>query len=251
MIAAGIIPAGLEMMDQAAIQAVEPFVNAGYPTDAAGILLCESDGTHEEVARRDPRIEDIMTRSGAHIVRTSRATRPSACRFWAGRKAAFPAVGPAVARLLLHGRHHPAQAPRRSAARHRSDGKEIRPALRQRVPRRRRQPAPADPLRRQRSRPVAAHRGVRRRNPQALHRRRRHDHRRAWRRRRENRLDVRPVPDRGAGSLPCAEARVRRARSAQSGQGRADAAPLRRVRTHARAFRPARNSPSCPGSRHV
>ena len=51
VIAAGIIPAGMELMDQPATMAVEPFVNAGYPTDAAGILLCESDGTHEEVAQ--------------------------------------------------------------------------------------------------------------------------------------------------------------------------------------------------------
>jgi len=92
VIAAGIIPAGMELMDQAAIQAVEPFVNAGYPTDAAGILLCESDGTHEEVRDEIRRIEDIMTRSGAHIVRTSR-DEAERLKFWAGRKAAFPAVG--------------------------------------------------------------------------------------------------------------------------------------------------------------
>jgi len=92
VIAAGIIPAGMEMMDQPATLAVEPFVNAGYPTDAAGILLVESDGTHEEVADEIRRIEDIMTQSGAHIVRTSQS-EAERLKLWAGRKAAFPAVG--------------------------------------------------------------------------------------------------------------------------------------------------------------
>ncbi len=92
VIAAGIIPAGMEMMDQAATLAVEPFVNAGYPTDAAGILLVESDGTHEEVADEIRRIEDIMTQSGAHIVRSSQ-DESERLKLWAGRKAAFPAVG--------------------------------------------------------------------------------------------------------------------------------------------------------------
>lgn len=92
VIAAGIIPAGMEMMDQSATLAVEPFVNAGYPTDAAGILLCESDGTREEVADEIARIEKIMQDSGAHLVRVSR-DEAERLRFWAGRKAAFPAVG--------------------------------------------------------------------------------------------------------------------------------------------------------------
>ena len=92
VIAAGIIPAGMEMMDQAATLAVEPFVNAGYPTDAAGILLCESDGTREEVADEIARIEKIMQDSGAHLVRVS-GDETERLKFWAGRKAAFPAVG--------------------------------------------------------------------------------------------------------------------------------------------------------------
>ncbi|MBX3664934.1 MAG: FAD-binding protein [Burkholderiales bacterium] len=92
VIAAGIIPAGMEMMDQPATQAVEPFVNAGYPTDAAGLLLVESDGTREEVADEIARIEKIMQDSGAHLVRVSR-DEAERLKFWAGRKAAFPAVG--------------------------------------------------------------------------------------------------------------------------------------------------------------
>jgi glycolate oxidase len=92
VIAAGIIPAGLEMMDQAATLAVEHFVHAGYPTDVAGILLCESDGTAEEVDDEVRRVEGIMEASGAILIRVS-TSDAERLRFWAGRKAAFPAVG--------------------------------------------------------------------------------------------------------------------------------------------------------------
>jgi glycolate oxidase len=92
VIAAGIIPAGLELMDRPAIAAVEPFVNAGYPTDVEAILLCESDGTFEEVADEIERVQSIMQRAGAIECRISR-DEAERIRFWAGRKAAFPAVG--------------------------------------------------------------------------------------------------------------------------------------------------------------
>ena len=92
IIAAGIIPAGLEMMDQAATRAVEPFVNAGYPLDAAALLICESDGTDEEVAEEIARMQDVMQTSGATSISVSH-DEAERLRFWAGRKAAFPAVG--------------------------------------------------------------------------------------------------------------------------------------------------------------
>ena len=92
IIAAGIIPAGLEMMDKPAIHAVEPFVHAGYPLDAEAILLCESDGTPEEVADETGRMFEVMQRSGATDIRVSR-DEAERLKFWAGRKAAFPAVG--------------------------------------------------------------------------------------------------------------------------------------------------------------
>jgi glycolate oxidase len=92
VIAEGIIPAGLEMMDQAATAAVEDFVHAGYPTDVAGILLCESDGTAEEVDDEVERVQSIMEECGALLMRVSR-DEAERQRFWAGRKAAFPAVG--------------------------------------------------------------------------------------------------------------------------------------------------------------
>ena len=92
IIAAGIIPAGLEMMDKAATAAVEPFVKAGYDLNAAAILLCESDGTPEEVAEEIARVTAVLTTAGASEVRVSRS-EAERLRFWAGRKAAFPAVG--------------------------------------------------------------------------------------------------------------------------------------------------------------
>ena len=92
VIGAGIIPAGLEMMDKPAIAAVEPFVQAGYPLDAQAILLCESDGTVEEVEAQIERIAEIMRSVNAKEIRVSRDDAER-LRFWSGRKAAFPAVG--------------------------------------------------------------------------------------------------------------------------------------------------------------
>jgi glycolate oxidase len=92
IIAAGIIPAGLEMMDKPATAAVEPFVKAGYDLEAAAILLCESDGTPEEVAEEIARVIEVLTAAGARDIRVSQS-EAERLRFWAGRKAAFPAVG--------------------------------------------------------------------------------------------------------------------------------------------------------------
>ena len=92
VIGAGIIPAGMEMMDKITTGAVEEYVHAGYNVEAAAILLCESDGAEEEVAEEIGRINEIMRQSGATEVRTSR-DEAERIRFWAGRKAAFPAAG--------------------------------------------------------------------------------------------------------------------------------------------------------------
>jgi len=92
IIAAGIVPAGLEMMDRLAIRAAEDFVHAGYPTDAAAILLCELDGTGAEVESGIERVETILRGAGATSLRSSRDDADR-LRLWAGRKAAFPAVG--------------------------------------------------------------------------------------------------------------------------------------------------------------
>lgn len=92
IISAGIIPAGLEMMDKLAIQAAEDFVHAGYPTDAEAILLCELDGINAEVSEHVLRVREIVQNSGATEVRTARDEQER-MTFWKGRKAAFPAVG--------------------------------------------------------------------------------------------------------------------------------------------------------------
>jgi glycolate oxidase len=92
IIAAGIIPAGLEMMDKKATHAVEPYVNAGYDMKAEAILLCESDGTPEEVAEEIGRMKAVLEKSGASEIRVSQ-NEAERLKFWAGRKAAFPAVG--------------------------------------------------------------------------------------------------------------------------------------------------------------
>ena len=92
IIAAGIIPAGLEMMDKLTIGAVEPFVNAGYPLDAEAILLCEADGTPEEVAAEIAEVCALAEQCGATHVEVSQS-ESQRLKFWSGRKAAFPAAG--------------------------------------------------------------------------------------------------------------------------------------------------------------
>ncbi|HWW71973.1 MAG TPA: FAD-linked oxidase C-terminal domain-containing protein, partial [Duganella sp.] len=92
VIAAGIIPAGLEMMDRTSVRMVEPFVKAGYDTDAAAILLCESDGMPEEVEEEIERMSEVLRRAGASAIAVSR-DEAERMRFWSGRKNAFPAAG--------------------------------------------------------------------------------------------------------------------------------------------------------------
>ena len=92
VIAAGIIPAGLEMMDKRMTAAVEDYVHAGYDLDAAAILLCESDGTPEEVEEEIGRMTEVLRRCGASRLEVSR-DEAQRLKFWSGRKNAFPASG--------------------------------------------------------------------------------------------------------------------------------------------------------------
>ena len=92
LIAAGVIPAGLEMMDNPAIRAAEDFSEAGYPRDAAAILICEVDGTEAEVDRQIALTRSVFEIEGATEIQVS-ATEQERQRFWSGRKNAFPAVG--------------------------------------------------------------------------------------------------------------------------------------------------------------
>src|SRR5437868_6307349 len=92
VIAAGIIPAGMEMMDRPAIHAAEAFVQAGYPLEAQALLIVELDGPAGEVDELISRVEKIAREAGAQSCRIS-ASEAERERFWAGRKAAFPAIG--------------------------------------------------------------------------------------------------------------------------------------------------------------
>jgi len=92
IIAAGLVPAGLEMMDRLAVEAAEAFVHAGYPTNAAAILLCELDGVPDEVAADAALVTRLLVGHGATSVAEAEDAAEQA-RLWAGRKAAFPAVG--------------------------------------------------------------------------------------------------------------------------------------------------------------
>jgi len=92
IISAGIIPAGLELMDRLAIAAAEDFVHAGYPREAEAILLCELDGSEAEVEGQVERVATVLRKAGAATLRVS-ADAAECERLWLGRKAAFPAVG--------------------------------------------------------------------------------------------------------------------------------------------------------------
>ena len=92
IIGAGIVPAGLEMMDKLAIEVCEAFCGAGYPLDAAAILLCEVDGNAAEVAAQVEVVGASLKAAGATDIRLSR-DESERLRLWAGRKAAFPAFG--------------------------------------------------------------------------------------------------------------------------------------------------------------
>ncbi|MEN8174918.1 MAG: FAD-linked oxidase C-terminal domain-containing protein [Pseudomonadota bacterium] len=92
VISAGFTPAGLEMMDTLAVRAAEDFVHAGYPLDAKAVLLCELDGTSDEVAADARAMEALLRDQGATHVELAQEEQ-ARLRLWAGRKNAFPAVG--------------------------------------------------------------------------------------------------------------------------------------------------------------
>lgn len=92
IIAEGFLPAGLEMMDSLAIRAAEDFIKAGYPVEAEAILLCELDGTKQQVADEISQVKELLISQGAYEVRAARNEQERQI-MWAGRKAAFPAVG--------------------------------------------------------------------------------------------------------------------------------------------------------------
>ena len=92
IIGAGVIPGGLEMMDNLAIRAAEDFIKTGYPVNAAAILLCELDGAEADVIEDCDRVNELLRSAGATDIRVAK-DEAERQRFWAGRKNAFPAVG--------------------------------------------------------------------------------------------------------------------------------------------------------------
>ncbi len=135
IIAAGIIPAGMEMMDKKASGAVEPFVKAGYDLEAEAILLVESDGTPEEVAEEIEAIEQVLREAGCDPP-VGLGLRGGASQILVRPKERLSGGRPDFSRLLLHGRHHSAQGVGADAAGHCRHGEAIPVALHERVPRR-------------------------------------------------------------------------------------------------------------------
>ncbi|VFT05328.1 glycolate oxidase subunit GlcD [Pseudomonas aeruginosa] len=238
IIAAGIIPGGLEMMDNLSIRAAEDFIHTGYPVDAAAILLCELDGVEADVQDDCARVEAVLKAAGATDVRLA-CDEAERARFWAGRKNAFPAVG----RISPDYYCMDGTIPRRELPRvlngiaelseeyglrvanvfHAGDGN-MHPLILfdANVP---------GELERAEAiggkilelcvevgGSITGEHGVGAR---------------------ENQPDVRPVQQRRADPVPRGEGGLRPARPAQPRQEHPDTAPLRRVRRHARAPRPA------------
>ena len=213
IIGAGIIPGGMEMMDRPAIHAAEEFVHAGYPLDVEALLIVELDGPQAEVDHLIARVEAIAQRmprrdlQGVHLRGRSGccsgpAARPRSRRSDASRPTITAWTAPSRARGC-----------RRCCARMRELSEHYGLRGRQRVPRRRRQPASAHPLRRQQAGRARTHRGVRRRYPEALRGGRRRADRRARRRRREARPDAGDVHRGRSQPAAAAQMRLRRPRA--------------------------------------
>ncbi len=190
IIAAGIIPVAIEYMDRNAILITEDFAQAGYPRDAEAMLIIEVEGSQAECDAMLARIEAIAKDFRPTSLRVSRSEAVG--RDLEGPQVRLRRHGPHFG-LHLHGRHDPHRAARAGVGADRGDLRGPWPAGRQRVPRRRRQPAPADPVRHQHPRRVAEGGSGRRRDPEALRRSRWLSHRRARGRHREARPDELPV----------------------------------------------------------
>ncbi len=132
VIGAGIVPAGFEMMDRLTISAVEPFVHAGYPNDAAAILLCESDGTPEEVSEEIDAIQRLMAEPGRDTHRGIEQ-RNAATQVLVRPQSGFPRGRTHLSGLLLHRRHDPSACARSGAAAHRRAVAGVRSAVHERL----------------------------------------------------------------------------------------------------------------------
>jgi glycolate oxidase len=206
IIAAGIIPVAIEYMDREAILITEDFAQAGYPRDAEAMLIIEVEGSDAECDAMLARIEAIARDFRPTSLRVSRSEAESAA-IWKGRKSAFGATGRISDYICMDGTIPTGQLG--PVGMDRGDLRRSWAAGGQRVPCRRRQPAPADPVRHQQAGRAAEGRGRRRRDPQALRRGRRLPHRRARRRHREARADALPVHPGRPGAADAGEGGVR------------------------------------------
>ena len=237
IIGAGIIPGGMEMMDKPAIHATEEFVHAGYPLDVEALLIVELDGPAAEVDHLIERVEDDRARAATSTTLRVSNSEEERLLFWAGRKAAFPAVGrispdyycmdgtipraklPLVLKRIRELSEH--YGLRVANVFHAGDGN-LHPLILYDANK---------PGELEKTEEFGA------RDPQALRRGRRRAHRRARRRRREARPDAGDVLRDRPQPAAAAEMRLRRAGPAQPRQGVSEAAPLRRARPPARARR--------------
>ena len=148
----GVLPVAIEFMDRPCIRACEAFAHAGYP-DVEALLIVEVEGSEAEIAEQLGKIIEIAARHAPEVMRESRSAEESAL-IWKGRKAAFGAMGQIADYICLDGTIPVSRAALRAAPDRRAD-RGLRPRRRQRLPRRRRQHAPADPLRRLQARAIS------------------------------------------------------------------------------------------------
>ena len=237
IIAAGIVPAAIEMMDALAIEAAEAAVHCGYPEGASAVLLVELDGPATEVEAELATVRGICEAAGAREIRAADDPAQRA-GIWAGRKSAFAAVGRLSPAYIVQD----GVVPRTSlgdvlGADREAVGGDGHPG-RERLPRRRREPAPAGALQRRRARRGGTGGGGVRGHPRRVHRLRRVDHRRARRRARQVPLHAEDVQRRGPGHHAARPLRLRPRVAVQPGQGVPHPAAVRRGPRS-----PARSSP--------
>ena len=200
IIAAGIVPAALEMLDTLMIQAVEQAFRFGFPTDAGAVLIIEVDGLDAGLDREAQAISEIVQAHGGSVQKSiAWRTRkePEYVAIWKSRKSAFGAIGRLSPTLLHPGRRRPPDQAAAHPAAHHQGRRALQPPDRQRLPRRRRQHPPDPAVRRARRRPGPARPPGEPRDPRRVHRRRRQRHRRARHRRREDGVHAQAVLARG------------------------------------------------------
>ena len=145
VVAAGMLPGAMEIMDHLAIEAAEAAVHAGYPLEAGALLIVELEGEQAEVQADFVFLEKIIEASGPFEVRVAQ-DEADRMRIWKGRKSAFFGGGALEPGLHRPGRRGAKVAPGRSSGGHRAPQHQVWDPGGQRLPRRRRQSTPSDPF---------------------------------------------------------------------------------------------------------